>query len=260
MPAAHASHISGSAKRIFINTELGCRSSCSYCYLPAEGFPIGAKASETIRISASEALRAVYADSRVIRGPNGTVFSLGCFSECWDPRNRFETEELIEGLLSLGNPIQMATKREIEQGHLSQVASGRRWQGQISVYLSSATISAWDRYEGGTTAPSRRFRGFLECAHHQIPAFLYIKPVIPGITIGDAVAYGDVMRRFGVPAVVGDRFIEGSAGVLSPISTHLVVAEHPDVEMLRKLLEPHGKVYAASNDARLDIGGGSAWT
>lgn len=243
-----AEHIYGSSLRLFLNTELGCASACSYCYLPVEGFPINASRTGASRRTANQILAELDQDERVIRGPQGTIFSIGCFSECWDKRNRKETLALILGLLPFGNPIQIATKRRISKHDLSDVIASPYWQKQLYVYISSSSVSDWQTFERGTGTPKRRFESFEACRDFGIHVFLYIKPVIPNVTINDIAIYGAIMEQYRLTAIVGDQFEKGIDGLKSPISDSLIVATHSEVNKLREALAVYGRVYANSTD------------
>jgi DNA repair photolyase len=239
-------HIYGDSKRLFLNTELGCASNCSYCYLPIEGYQIGSKVA--LRISATRLLKLLETNMQIVKGVRGTIFSIGCYSECWDSKNRNETIELILGLLSFGNPIQIATKRYIKSTDLLKLIPKQVYPNQLRVYISSATISRWKEYERGTTAPIKRFESFSSCNQLGLSSFLYIKPVLPGITIQDAYKYGEVMQKYNIPAIVGDRFEKDGSDTLSPISNKLVISPHNDLALLGDILTDFGKVFYNSTD------------
>jgi DNA repair photolyase len=242
-------YIYGDAKRLFLNTELGCRSGCSYCYLPQVGLKINAESSDIKRASAGQILGAVKSDPRFVAGRNGTLLSVGCFSECWDTEARSNSVSLINGLLEFDNSVQMATKREIRLKDFEEINISAAQAGQLGVFVSSATISNWRTFERGTTSPSKRFNSFEFFAELRVAGFLYIKPVIPGVTIQDIRLYGELIERFGVPVVVGDAFIPAPVDGNSPVSKRLMVASHPDVDSIRAELKNFGNVFATSDEA-----------
>ncbi|MCW0507851.1 hypothetical protein [Aeromonas piscicola] len=144
-------------------------------------------------------------------GRNGTVISLGCYSECWDESSREITTELIEYFLKKGNPVQFATKRYVSDSDLEKVAHYIQWKGQLCIFISSATISKWNKLERGTDAPELRFRSFYSASALGIPAYLYIKPVINSITINDFDDYVRVINEYPVSGViVGKKFVEAN--------------------------------------------------
>lgn len=74
---------------------------------------------------------------------------------------------------------------------------------------------------------------------------LYIKPVLPNVTIRDVDLFGEVMMQHNIDAVVGDLFVPGvsTGDVVSPISRLLHVTEHNDAAKLRNGLAAHGRVF-----------------
>lgn len=238
--------ISGDARRLFLNLELGCGSSCSYCYLPTEGIQTGNRPQTEQRRSVPELLEQLFIDKRFVRGRSGTVLSIGCFSECWDSRTRPETIRLIQNLLPFDNWLQFATKRQITSSDLDAIVLSPYWRRQVVAYISTATISQWNSLERGTSPPVRRFKSFSACVAKDLRACLYVKPVLPGVTLQDVNSYGDIMKKYGVDAVVGELFIADSTPVPAPISTKLHVAEHPEVIVIRDTLKQFGRVFDSS--------------
>lgn len=127
--------ISGDRSRLFLNLELGCSSSCSYCYLPTEGLQLGKRPVSSTARSPEDILDQLEADGRFVRGRDGTVLSIGCFSECWDSATRPKTIRLIQSLLAFDNWIQFATKREIRQDDLLPIIESPDWRRQVVAYL-----------------------------------------------------------------------------------------------------------------------------
>lgn len=208
-------YITGDAGRLFLNTALGCNSECSYCYLPLLGLPIGTKILQ--KISANKISQILDKTGQIVPGKSGTIISLGCFSECWDASNRSQTKTLMDQLIPLGNPIQLATKRYIDLEDLKPFISKFLWEGQLSVYISSSTISEWARYERGTTSPRKRFESFNLKNLLNIPTFLYMKPVIDGVTIADVEKYLEVIRDWSVGVIVGDVFTITKSKNIAPV-------------------------------------------
>lgn len=245
-----AEHIYGTRKRLFLNTELGCTSACKYCYLPSEGFKIGLNRSEqSYRITPETLLDGLYKDQRFVSGSTGTLLSIGCFSEAWDPRNRQNTVSLIRALLPLCNPIQLATKRRVQLHDLREIVNDPAWRNQLRVYISSASITHWAEYEPRTIAPKIRFESFVSCNNAGVQAFLYIKPLIPSITIRDSELYGALMRRHDLAVIVGDQFVASVVGPKSPISNKLFVVQGNESILMRAKLTAYGQVFATTEDA-----------
>ena len=245
-----SNHHFGDKKRIFLNLDLGCSSECSYCYLPSEQIQIGRNNSNTNdTVSAQELYEHLCNDKRFVPGPEGTLLSIGCYSETWDPRNREETVQLIKMLLRHGNNIQLATKRKIDSADIKAIKEGEYWNKQLSIYISSTTLSHWKEYERRTIPPHTRFLSFKSCAELDIPAVLYIKPVLPRITILDIDLFGDLIKSYKIPCIVGDMFMENSSGMTSPISSKLFITKDDESITIRKRLGAFGPVFATSEEA-----------
>lgn len=243
-------HLFGEKSRLFINLDLGCSSECNYCYLPSEKIQIGRNNSNNNnQISAQELHEQLCKDERFAPGPEGTLLSIGCYSETWDPRNRKNTVQLIKMLLRHGNNIQLATKRKIDSSDIKTIKEDEHWNKQLSIYISSTTLSHWKEYEKRTIPPHVRFLSFKSCADLDIPAALYIKPVLPGITVLDVNLFGELMQNHKIPCIVGDMFIENNNGMASPISKKLFIAKDDESIIIRSRLSTFGPVFPTSEEA-----------
>ncbi|MCD8052466.1 MAG: hypothetical protein LUF00_00145 [Lachnospiraceae bacterium] len=191
-------HIYGNQSRIFLNTALGCDASCAYCYLPKLG--IG---GETGYISANQAFKILKELPYFEPGKDGTILSLGCYSECWSEKNRIQTLDLLEKLVELGNPIQLATKKMISAEDIFKIDALSVWKNQIGIYLSTPTLSSSEEIEPGTASPDCRLLPLRYMKEIRSLYFvLYIKPVIGGITICDMAQYRNLMKLYPELSVV----------------------------------------------------------
>ena len=241
-------YVFGNRVRIFLNLDLGCTSACSYCYLPQEGLEVGRRLQKTRAISADTLIAQLFKTGEFVAGKHGTVLSIGCFSETWDPANRPETIALIRKLAESENPIQVATKRQVTKDQLISIEKSLAWEGQLTFYLSSASVSAWKVHESKTEDPHQRLESLQYHHRHGAGFVLYIKPVLAGVTIQDLPFYKELLRRHPVPVVVGDRFDTVETGSPSPISSTLFIAEEDDIRTIRDELSTFSKVYANSLD------------
>lgn len=240
-------YLHGDEKRIFVNTSLGCRAKCSYCYLPEVGFTTGVK-PERFK-PAKVVVESLFNSYQFVTGKLGTIISIGCFSECWDKFNKLETIEIIEKVVEMGNPIQLATKRYIDYDEISHIVSKLKWEGQLSIYVSCASISNWKNYEKGTVPPRLRFKSFKVKESLGIPCYLYIKPVIQDITVLDVETYYDVMKEYEVDAIVGSIFATTTSKDKAPILPgKLFYGDKSDEAVIKKHLINIGDVYDTSTD------------
>ncbi len=212
-------YVYGSKNRLFINTTLGCRSRCSYCYLPSLDYELGA--SNLMIKNSDYVIGMVEARTDFIKGKKGTIISLGCYSECWDEPVRESTLALIKYFLRKGNPVQFATKRYVACEDIEQVSKLISWRGQLSIFISSTTLTKWNSIERGTDSPEIRFGSFDLTKKTGVPVYLYIKPIIKSVTISDLNKYVDIVKNKDVSGViVGSKFImnNDNNSKLAPIS------------------------------------------
>jgi len=79
--------------------------------------------------------------------------------------------------------------------------------------------------------------------------FLYIKPVIPGVTIESLQEYVGIVKKYNVPVVVGDRFEADENDTPSQISKKLFLVETNEAELMREAFRMNADVYSSSIDA-----------
>lgn len=183
--------------RLFINTCLGCTGKCAYCYLPKMGYSNKEKLD---KIMSAEEIILFLKESNYNLSPN-TLITLGCFSECWDEKNKSETTKLIKYFLSRGNQVQLSTKRQIGEEEISDILPLIKYYGQFIIFVSSSTISMHDTIEKNTEKIENRFKTF-ELIRKNIPVILYIKPVLKNITYKDIDLYKMYIEKYKIDNVV----------------------------------------------------------
>jgi DNA repair photolyase len=196
---------------------------CSYCYLPSLSYELGVSVLEVV--DSSSLIRLVESHPEFTPGKNGTIISLGCYSECWDESVRQGTLELIEYFLIRKNSVQFATKRYVSHTSLEKVVPHISWKGQLCIFISSSTISKWESVERGTESPKKRFEGFKLTERCDIPTYLYLKPILNNVTINDLDGYLDVLKKYKINGVVvGGKFTKSSTlnNDLAPIGEGLL--------------------------------------
>lgn len=202
-------------ERLFINTSLGCTANCAYCYLPTLKYSKGKKLDNYV--TAEKILKDLENYKEFELGRNGTLISFGCYSECWDERNKKETIKLIKYFLEKGNKIQLSTKKYIDYKELTDISKLIKFYGQLTIFISSATISYSDVLENNTTPPKERFKSFLITKELNIPTILYIKPVLYNITIKDIDLYKEVIKKYNIKdVVVGSIIKTNGKGEVAP--------------------------------------------
>ena len=149
-------------------------------------------------------------------------------------------------IFSLGNRVQLATKRELKNTDLLKLKTESI--NLLYIFISSATIQEWKNYEYATTNPMNRFKSFTVCKNLGIKAYLYIKPVIKNVTKKDLEAYKKIMTIYDVPVVVGDLFTMQGTDKPSPISEKLYISSCMDNIYIYEELIKYGDVYSNSTD------------
>lgn len=231
----------GDGYRIFLNTALGCSARCRYCYLPELGLGHAPK-----YISAEEALNMLEQLEYFVPGAQGTILSLGCYSECWDSRNKAETMKLLSKLVAHGNYIQMATKQKISIQELDEINALAHYPGQIVLCLSVPTISHSEELEPGTSSPQERLAPLQwKERFANIYFTLYIKPVIPSVTLEDGAKYGCLMETSQLSAIVGPMLARGSGDILIG-EGDLKEVDNGEQASLLSMLRQYGAVYTHS--------------
>ena len=209
-------YLYGDTKRLFLNTNLGCHAKCSYCYLPDINMNIGAV--PTNKISVENLLESLSSNIDFKKGKCGTILSIGCYSECWNDINKDDTIKLINILLEYQNPIQLATKEFINGNDFEKInLKNLAYYNHLSIFVSSSTVTQFQRYEKGTIDPKIRFDSFKLKSKYNVPMYLYIKPVLEYITIKDIDLYIRVIRQYNINAIVGELFTT-KKGLLAPIA------------------------------------------
>lgn len=184
-------------KRVFINSSLGCKGQCSYCYLPMLGYN-----NKAIKKSISAKKIIELLEQKNLDINNDTLISIGCFSECWDENNKNETIDIIKYFLKKGNQIQLSTKCKVLKKELTEILPLIKYPGQLIIFVSSATISKHNIYEKNTSSIIERFKTFKISENANIPVVLYIKPVLQNITINDIDLYKKYIEKYDIKDVV----------------------------------------------------------
>lgn len=240
--------IYGTSERIFVNTAIGCNACCKYCYMPK----LGHKKKEKT-ISGEMAVQQVLNMTCFSLGKNGTVLSLGCYSECLDLQNMKETETVVQGLLPLGNRIQLATKQIVTEHFLEIIKRYQMYDEQMHIYISMPTISLIEQLESGTALANQRITNIENCIRHNIPVVLYIKPFLENITESDLEKYIKIVRKYRIPAVVGGYLYTEPNGKLADVGNGRLYEGNLEFGRIKFIneLRKHTQVYEHSTEKGL---------
>lgn len=233
--------------RVFINPSLGCSGECSYCYLPKVGYKNNSTNYKTI--SSQKIINQIEKSELNIN--KDTLITLGCYCECWDDYNKKETIDIIKYFLEKGNQIQLSTKKCILKEDLDEILPLIKYYGQLVVFVSSTTISNQSVFEKNTTNISERFNNFSILNLLNIPAVLYMKPILKDITIKDLELYKQYINQFNIKdIVVGSIFTNRISNEQVHFSTKskLFYDKNNDEDIIALELSKYTNVYRRSTE------------
>lgn len=238
--------VEGDSKRLFLNTRIGCRARCKYCYIQKLNFH--GWYNKTAQPNDIANYIETHTDFK--KGKDGTIFSIGCYSECWDSINKGKTKILLEILLKWGNPIQVATKMEIKLSEIKPLTNKIKWKNQLSVYISCPVLTNSNKYEINVKSPQERLKTISVCSNLDIPAILYIKPVLKNITIKDIEKYIQIVKKHKVSVVVGESFSLENNNHPAPIGKGFLFCNKVSEEQqtIVKALSKYTNVYHNSSE------------
>lgn len=128
--------------RLFINTSLGCKGKCTYCYLPTLGYGNDIKKYQTIK--SNQLLEIINKNYNITKD---ILITIGCYSECLDEYNKKETLDIIKYFLKKGNQIQLSTKKEIIESDFKEIKDLIKYYGQLIIFTSSTSITNQENIE-----------------------------------------------------------------------------------------------------------------
>lgn len=236
--------IGGSSQRIYINLVQGCKCKCKYCYLPSLGF-----IDSTMPIMEEIAVKNIFSLSYFKEGNRGTILSFGCYSEYMDPEYRYKTFNVISSLVKKNNYIQIATKQVLTSKELDYLNDVCEYKNQIGVYYSLPTLTRSAEIETGTPDVYQRIKSLIECSRKsKLYGVLYIKPVLPNITILDIEQYKTIIRSGIRYCVVGPMLHHNQYGKTT-VGVHAFTEEHcADEQMLINALGEVSQCYRHSTE------------
>lgn len=193
--------ISGNNKRIFVNTAIGCTAQCRYCYLPDMGIE-GVKYDIDLEDIMGDIQQREKAGD-FIKGPEGTIVSFGCFTECLNKKSRDLTMEMLLFFLKKGNYIQLATKEVINEKDLAFLQKHLKYKNQITINVSLPVYCDAKEIEPNAQVVERRIQNFKLNNVYDIETVMYIKPVLENITFKSLDIYIKLIREYNLKVVIG---------------------------------------------------------
>ncbi|MEM1644328.1 MAG: radical SAM protein [Ignisphaera sp.] len=160
---------------ITIHTGIGCSITCLYCYIYDMGFPTKVK---PYPLTALELVYALAINPYVI--PRRTFAAYGSVTEPFLPETRNKALEYIANVYYwLKLPSQISTKIAIDEELAKKL---KKAEPRISVLVSITTLNNAMMLERFAPNPLERLMGIETASKYGIPVYLFVRPIIPGIT------------------------------------------------------------------------------
>lgn len=193
--------VAGQQDRLFINTGLGCKGGCQYCYLPNIG--IGEVIRDVDQSIIIDEIEKREKDGGFITGAQGTIVSFGCFTECWDKATRKLTLEMLLYFLAKGNYIQISTKEFIGKKDIELLCSHLMFRNQLTINVSMPVYYEAKQIEPNTEDVNKRIENFKYNKRYGMDVLLYIKPFLENVTMGSLDVYRKLIQRYDLSVIVG---------------------------------------------------------
>ena len=182
---------------ITIHTGVGCPYRCRYCYIYSMGFPT--KISK-YALSPLALIYALLRNPYFVPGINGTFLAIGSVTEPFHPLTINYTIELLDLVYRyLGNPTQISTKGKIGREVAYEI---RKANPVTSVLYTVTTLDYADVIEPYAPTPIERYESMAELTRAKVHVYLFIRPILPGITDKENTKILDSGLKVGVNKVV----------------------------------------------------------
>lgn len=208
-----------------VHTGIGCPLQCVYCYIYSMGFKPNFK---DYPLSGAQLVYALVSNENFIPGPSGTLIALGSVTEPFLPLSKKKTFEYIEFIKKyLGNPVQFSTKMSLDH---RDVETLKTLDPEISPLISVSTLSHQKLLEPLAPPVEKRFETISLLRLYGFKPFLFLRPIIPGVTdreIDEILEYAAESGAYGVVA--------GSLRVTRSILDRLTDVGLDTSEIIRRL-------------------------
>ncbi|MEM4541772.1 MAG: radical SAM protein [Desulfurococcaceae archaeon] len=216
-----------------VHTAIGCVYRCKYCYIYDMGFePV----MEPYPLTGLQLLYALLSNKYFIPGLRGTYLAFGSISEPFHPIAKNKTFEYIEHVYKyLGNPVQFSTKLYINQADAEKLYNLSK--GRISPLVTIVTVVATEQLEPYSPDPEKRFETIRNLREAGLKPFLFLRPIIPGLTEKEYTRLIDLAVEYKAVGVVA-----GSLRVTKRILESLKEAGINVNEITRRMKVPIDKM------------------
>jgi len=161
-----------------IHTCVGCPYTCLYCYIDDLGFPRGK--AHPYSLSGEEWLLSLTSNPFLLPGLYGTYLSFGSVCEPLHQVCLSKTLEYLNRVRAhLDNPCQVATKSTLSDEIVDKLANSM--PRVLNVLVTVVSIKRSKFLEPSVPSPFERFETLRRLVKRGIPAFLFLRPVLPGL-------------------------------------------------------------------------------
>lgn len=161
-----------------VHTAVGCIHECRYCYIYDMGFKPEVR---PYPLTGVQLVYSLLSNKYFIPGLRGTYLAFGSVTEPFHPLVKERTLEYIENVYTyLGNPVQFSTKM-----YLSSVEASKLFEishGKISPLVTIVTLENANALEPRVPSPDKRFETLKNLRNTGLKPFLFLRPIIPGLT------------------------------------------------------------------------------
>lgn len=170
-----------------IHTGIGCSYTCSYCYIYDMGFP--AKV-EPYPLKPLEIVYALAKNPYIV--PRKTLAAYGSVTEPFLPETRELSISYIKNVYKwLSLPSQISTKSIIDEALAQKLKEA---EPSLSILITVVTINKSNSLESLAPSPLNRLKSVSVASRASLSVYLFIRPIIPGITDREA----DEILKLGV--------------------------------------------------------------
>jgi len=183
---------------ITVHTAIGCIYQCKYCYIYDMGFKREVK---PYPLTGLQLVYALLSNKYFIPGLRGTYLAIGSISEPFHPLIVDKTLEYVECFYRyLNNPVQFSTKAYINKQVAVKLAnlSSKR----ISPLVTIVTLSESRNLEPYAPSPEKRFESIRNMRETGLKPFLFLRPIIPGLTEREYKEIIDLAAEYGAIGVI----------------------------------------------------------
>ena len=220
-----------------IHTGLGCKFGCLYCYIWDMGFRGEPRAYP---LSGLQLAYAIASNPAVAVGRNGTLLAYGSVTEPFMDVSRERSFEYLASVAELlGNPIQLSTKAYLSSEDASRL---KELVGYGSFLVTIVSLSMSKLLEPNAPSPAKRFETIRNLRRAGLHVCLFLRPILPGISLNE---FREILERADECGVCG--VVLGSLRVTEGIIERLRAAGYPGLSEILKRIprNPSGREQVA---------------